>query len=312
MDGDHADLVAVVHLRRGARGEEQSRHHAGDARLHRGVVDADAVAVPEAVLIVVAEEEVWLAVGGIVLDLVEELAKFRGVEFVDVGYLEVHGELDLVVVLAVHLGELEDVGFVGFADEDGVAGIFVDDLAHLAQHVVNFGEVVGVFVLDVRVAEGVEAGLDGVVVEVGVFEEARDGVDAEAVDPFVHPEAEDVHHGLHDFWVAPVEVGLLDVEVVVVVLLRGGRPTPTRSDRTSSASCLEGWVCRRRCSPLGRARCTSRVWDCAGGARLLEPCALVGGVVGNVVHDDADVAALGLRGHVLEVGHGAVLRIDGL
>ncbi len=38
---------------------------------------------------------------------------------------------------------------------------------------------------------------------------------------------------------------------------------------------------------------------------------LVGGVVEDVVHDDADVAALGFRGHVLEVGHGAVLRIDG-
>ena len=119
----------------------------------------------------VAEEEIWLAVSGIVFDLIEKLTKFRGVEFIDVGYLEVHGQLDLVVVLAVHLGELEDIGLVGFADEDGVAGVFVDDFAHLAQHVVNFGEVVSVLVLDVGIAEGVEAGLNGVVVEVGIFEE---------------------------------------------------------------------------------------------------------------------------------------------
>jgi len=121
---------------------------------------------------VVAEEEVRLAVGGIVFDFVEELAEFRSVKFVDVRYLKVHGELDLVVVRAVHLGEFEDVGLVGFADEDGVAGVFVDDFAHLAEHVVDFGEVVGVLVLDVGVAEGVEAGLNRVVVEVGVFEEA--------------------------------------------------------------------------------------------------------------------------------------------
>src|SRR5260370_300923 len=86
--------------------------------------------------------------------------------------LEFQGTLAMVVVEAVHLGQLSDVGFVGFADEVGVAGILVDDRAHGAEHVVDLGEVVGVLVLDVGIAVGVGVGKDGVVVEVGIFEEA--------------------------------------------------------------------------------------------------------------------------------------------
>ena len=61
---------------------------------------------------------------------------------------------------------------------------------------------------------------------VGVFEEGGDGVETEAGDAAVEPEAHGVEHGLFDGGIAPVEVGLLLVEEVVVELAAGGDPLP--------------------------------------------------------------------------------------
>jgi hypothetical protein len=48
-----------------------------------------------------------------------------------------------------------------------------------------------------------------------------------------------------------------------------------------------------------------------GGAGLEEPLVLVGGVVHHHVHEDADVALFGFGDEAVEVGHGAVLGVDG-
>ena len=189
----------------------------------------------------------------------------------------------------------------------GSPGYWATTLRRRREDVVHLRVVVGVLVLDVAVAVGVVSGQVGVVVEVGVFEEARDGVDAEAVDALVHPEAEDVGHGFLDLRIAPVEVGLLLVEVVVVPLTgllvvgpggvaEPGLPVVGRAGQDAFAVAPDVPVALG----IGARR-----------ARLDEPRVLVGGVVDDVVHDDADAALLGLGDHAVEVGHGAVFGIDG-
>ena len=69
VGGSHAELFAVIHLRRSSRSQEEHRHELGDLI----VVHAVAIAVPLPRLIVIAEEVFRLPVRGVILDLVEEL-----------------------------------------------------------------------------------------------------------------------------------------------------------------------------------------------------------------------------------------------
>ena len=66
----------------------------------------------------------------------------------------------------------------------------------------------------------------GFVAQLWVFEEGGDGVEAEAGDAAVEPEPHGAEHGFLDCGIAPVEVGLLLVELVVVELVDGGDPLP--------------------------------------------------------------------------------------
>ena len=143
--GAHADLFAVVHLRRGARHQLERGHQLRN----RVIVNAIAVAIPMAGLVMVIEEEFRPAAGRIVFDLIEELAELGRREFVQISDLEVHGQLDLVIMLAVHRGQFFDVRLVSFADQHGMIGIGVHHMPHLAQHLMYLGQIVGVLVLDV-------------------------------------------------------------------------------------------------------------------------------------------------------------------
>ena len=58
----------------------------------------------------------------------------------------------------------------------------------------------------------------GLVWHAGMFKDGADGIQAEAIHPQVEPKTHCIPHGLFEFRVAPVEVGLLFEEVVVVVL----------------------------------------------------------------------------------------------
>ena len=165
------------------------------------------------------------------------------------------------------------------------------------------------------------AGEDGLVAELGIFEEGGDGVETEAGYAAVEPETHGVEHGLFDGGVAPVEVGLLLVELVVVELVDGRGPTPRRSRRRGRPSCWAGrpglrarwglWRLRVAAglpslqtyqSCLGLVReladsmnhwCLSEVW-LSTMSRMMRMCALAG------FGDEA-----------VEVGEGAVLGVDG-
>src|SRR5262249_43393344 len=162
---------------------------------------------PLARLIVVAEEVVRLAADRIVLDFIEQAAKFRRGKAIDVGDLEVHGQLHFVVVNAVHFGELGDVRFIGFADQDGIVRIRIDYSAKFTEHIVNFGKIIRVLVLDVGIAVGVLTWKKRIIVEIRIFKQAGNGIDPKAGSTAIEPESDDIVHGVAHSRIAPIKVG---------------------------------------------------------------------------------------------------------
>ena len=117
--------------------------------------------------------------------------------------------------------ELED-GQVDLADEQALAGILVEQGAHLEDDFVGLGLVGGVGRQHgVEAVAGGVGGVGQVVAELVVLDEQPENVHAEAVDALVEPELHGAVHGAADFGVAPVEVGLLGQEGVVEGLARG-------------------------------------------------------------------------------------------
>ena len=204
-----------------------------------------------------------------------------------------------------------DVGLVGLGHEHRVAGIFVDDTADFFEDVVNLGQIIGVFVLDVAIAIGIVTGQIGIVVQVRIFVEARDCIDAEACNAALHPEVEHAIHGLVNFGIAPVEIGLLHIEIVVVVLARLLIPLPRRVAKPR-LPVIRRLAFIRRCLAFAIAPDVPVAFGIVARRTGLEkPFVLVGGVVDHVVHDHADVALLCFGDKVVEIRHAAVERIDG-
>src|SRR6266853_6601240 len=127
---------------------------------------------------------------------------------------------------AVVLLELIDVRRPGFADEHGIG--FVGHLAHLLQDVMHLRELGVVLVLQIRISLLVGAGQDRIVGQLWVFEERVYGIQAKAGDAALVPPAVGVEHSLLDRWIAPVQVRLLGIKVMIVILLGSGIEFPRR------------------------------------------------------------------------------------
>ena len=149
------------------------------------------------------------------------------------------------------------------------------------------------------------AGVRRVVAEGVVFDEVPEDVDAEAVDAAVEPEAEDVEHGLLDFGVAPVEVGLGGEEGVVVVLAGGVVELPG-----AAAEVAEPVVGRAAVGGGVAPDVPVALGVVARRSRFDEPGVLVGGVVGDEVEEHLQAAAVGFVDEAVEVGEGAEERVD--
>src|SRR5260370_18528101 len=215
--GTHPYLFAVIQKRCCTSGQKQCGDELGDLV----VVNAIAVTVPLPWLIVIAEKIERLAMCWIVVYLIQQPSEFRGGKTVDVGDLKVHWQLDFIVV-AVHSGELRDVRLVGFADQDGITWILVDDAPHFPQNFMNLRQVVGVFVLDVWITIGILPRQNRIVVQAGILKETGDRVNPKASHSAIKPEAHHVIHGLSNLRVAPIQVGLFCVEILVAILIRCG------------------------------------------------------------------------------------------
>ncbi len=143
-----------------------------------------------------------------------------------------------------------------------------------------------------------------------IFKQRCDGVEAEAGNALLEPERDDVFESLVNLGIVPVEVGLLDIELVVVVLARllvplprgvaeDGLPVVGRLALVGCGLALAvvphipvaiGIVFDERDSR--NHLCLSEEWF----------------ITMSMMH--ADVALVGFGDQVIEVGQGAVLRID--
>ena len=123
-------------------------------------------------------------------------------------------------------------------------------------------------------AEHVEVGVAARMVgQVGVFKEGFDGIEAEAVYAEVEPEADGSEHGGLHFGVAPVEVGLLFEEKVVVILVGGFVVAPAWPAKNGVP--VVGW-----CAVFAVAPDVPIPFGVVAAAtRFLKPSVLVGGVV---------------------------------
>ena len=84
----------------------------------------------------------------------------------------------------------------------------------------NFRQIVGVLVPNVGIAEGILSRKNWIVVQARIFEQARHRIHTESRDPLIQPEPEHVIHCFSHFRISPIQVGLLDIEMVVIPLAR--------------------------------------------------------------------------------------------
>ena len=96
----------------------------------------------------------------------------------------------------------------------------------------NAGKIAGPRVIEHDIAEGILSWVavlafqDIVIDQIGIFKQRGDGIEAEAGHTALEPEGIDVFKSLADFRIIPIQVGLLDVELVIVVLVRLLIPFP--------------------------------------------------------------------------------------
>ena len=137
------------------------------------------------------------------------------------------------------------------------------------------------------------------------LEEVRHGIEAEAVDPELEPEAEDVEHRLLHLGVVVVEVGLVGEEAVPVVLPgdRVPRPVGHLGVDEDDPHVRVAVVRIRPDVPVALRRGRVR-------ARLLEPGVVARGVVHDEVGDHADAAPVRRVDERVEVLDGAVVGMD--
>ena len=211
------------------------------------------------------------------------LARERQVHRLVDGEVEQHRQLVAVLVAEERAGLLERQ--VDLAEQDRLAVAAAEEAAQVAQQLV-------------RVDDRALRQPDG-------LDQERHGVDAEAGQPQLQPEAHDLGDLVADLRVGDVQVGLEAVEAVQVVLARLLVPGPVGFLLVG-----EDDVARLLRGLLVGPDVEIAVGRVAVGARGLEPRMLVGGVVDDEVGDHPD-AAVARRAHELdEVAVRAQPRVD--
>jgi hypothetical protein len=243
----------------------------------------------EGQLVVVAQEEAPLAVLGNGRGALEDLVHRRGLLATRRHEhprhdREVEGHVAFVAlpeVLDHVLGPL-----VGLGQQHAVGVFVVDRRAHALEELVGLRQVLAVGAL--------------------ALEEVGHGVEAEAVEPEVQPEAQHVDHRVLDLGIVVVEVGLVGEEAVPVVGAGHLVPCPVRRLGVGEDDARLLVLVRRVGPhvPIALARAGGRL------ACALEPRVLGGGVVHDEVGDDAQPALVGGLDEGPDVVDGAVVRMD--
>ena len=222
--------------------------------------------------------------------------------------MEIEGKMDGVEARPVILGQSRDVE-IGLADEEPVARILGQHGPHLAGDVEDARRVGAVDrdeLLEGRIA-GAEVGVGRVVAELGVLHHVPDDVDPEAVDAALQPEAHGVVDRRPHRRIAPVEIGLLLQEGVVVVL-PGGRVEFPGAAAGLAHPVVGRAAARRRVAP--DVPVAARI--AARAARFLEPGMGARAVVGHEVQQQTQAAAMQRPDQPIQIRKRAEKRIDRL
>jgi len=269
--GAHAELFAVVHQRRRARGKQERSHQFCDLI----VMHAVAVTVPLAGLIMIAEKIVRLPANGVPVNSFSNRRK-SGAESLFTSAIWKSSATELRRSCTVHFGELGDIWLVGFADHQPDCQDTRSPLPHFAQNFVDFRQVVRVFVRDISVTVGILPWENRIIVEIGIFKQTRDRVDSKPGHAAFQPEAHSVIHGFAHLRIAPVQVGLLGIKMVVVILIGGGVKLPRRMAKPGLPVVWEAGPSRCR-----RAKYQIALRLLRDERRFLKPRMLVRVVMGN-------------------------------
>ena len=139
------------------------------------------------------------------------------------------------------------------------------------------------------------------------FKEIRNGIEAQAIQPLVHPEGQDLEHFLLHGRVIVVQIRLVGVEAVEVVLAALVIPGPIGGFHVGENDTDFGvalWVIAPHIDiAIG-----------AGGIRAggLEPRVVGAGVIECQIRHNAHAAAVQLRNELFKVLHRAVIRMNGV
>src|SRR6267378_2952151 len=144
-----------------------------------------------------------------------------------------------------------------------------------------------------------------IVAKLRILDQVPDHIDAEAVDTLAKPEAHHVVNRLAHSGVAPVQIGLLDQEGVIVVLPRARIVGPGAAAEFRHPVVRRTTV-RSRLAPDVPVALTI----IAGTAAFDEPRMLVGGVVGNQIKDKFETARMCGAYERVEILHRAEQWID--
>ncbi len=292
----HADLVAIIKRRRAAQGQQQHRRnaslrHSRPARHPRTVVIAEHPVRPR------TRRQGAFVIGD---DLFN---RTRAPQRRQQGEIERH--LRALEVVAV-IGHQPLQRQIDFADQHPAIE-FVDDAAHLGDHLVHLRLIGGVLRQNCFMRRPALAimRIGRIVAELRILDQVPDHIDAEAVDPLAQPEAHGVVDRLAHLAVTPVQVRLLGEEGVIIIL------SGCLIERPGAAAEFRQPVVRRATVRLRIApQIPVALRIVARASRLDEPGMLVGGVVGHEVEDQLETARMHGSRKRVEILHGAEQRID--
>ncbi len=213
--------------------------------------------------------------------------------------------MQLVVLGPVVVLQFGNVRGPRFADQH--RSIFIRGASQFAHHVVNFGQFLVVFLLHVGPAEFVRSRKDRIVREFGIFKKRVHRIQPESRDAALVPESRHVQHRLFHRRIAPVQVRLLRIKVVVVILIGLRIELPRRQPKRRKP------VVGRLPRPLAVA--PDKPVTMLGSLRrfgILEPLVLIRGVIHHKIQNHSNVALLTFAHQVIEILHRSVHRINRL
>src|SRR5258708_1631822 len=236
---------------------------------------------------------------------IDDLANSTGLRVWHCNGLDSDTAMNLIELLAVLLVPTLHWQ-IEFADEHALA-IAIHDGTHLSHDLV-YARLVSRVAAQPAISGWITwlpLRIHRVIAELLILEQTRECVNAEAIDPSVQPEAQDIIHRLAHLLIAPIQIRLFHIEQVQVILPGVFIELPGRLAKPAhpviGGTAIGGWV-----SPdVPGAFLVGAALPC-----LLEPGMLIGGMIRHKIQNDLEVTLVGLLKQGVQVRQGAEERIN--